>query len=214
MDTEIALSTVLSTTTTNADAFVLNLIQAGTGSWNRVGRKVHLQSVRLRGIATFAYGTTNDATSQGMDGNLMRMVVVWDKQPSSGVIPTFDTIFGRTTAFGTEACQILDPIRYDNMDRFTVLRDKVLDYQPGAGLNPPTGIQAIVYAPYAFDEYIRLPNLETVFSGQSVPMTLADISTGALYVYFRALVNGSSSASDFGHCEIDASSFARLRYTD
>jgi len=94
VDTSIALTPVIATTNTNASSFVLNLIQAGNGSWNRVGRKVHLKSLRLRGHLRWLYG--NNAGTNNLDANAVRMVVVWDKQPSGGAIPTFDAIFGKT----------------------------------------------------------------------------------------------------------------------
>ena len=56
------------------------------------------------------------------------------------------------------------------------------------------------------DEYVKLNNLESVYSGQSTPMTIADISTGALYFVARSQLVTASSIT------IDA--IARLRYKD
>ena len=53
MDTDVTLSPVITTTNTTGSAFVLNLIQQGAGSWNRVGRKSHLKSLRLKGLYVF-----------------------------------------------------------------------------------------------------------------------------------------------------------------
>lgn len=206
MDTPLTLSPVIATTSTNGSAFVLNLVQQGVGSWNRVGRKINLQSVRLRGVATFEFQV--ELITGRLYANTLRMVVVWDKQPSGGSIPTFDTIFGKTAQDGTESTTFLDPLRYDNMDRFTVLRDSVLDAQSEA--TSDAGTTLISQVNCSFDEFIKLNSREVVFSGQSVPMTIADISTGALYVYFRADTNSSAQSL----ISIDATSFARLRYTD
>jgi len=55
MDTELAIAgPVLATTATNGDCFVLNLVQQGAGSWNRVGRKIRMKSLRLKGLITAA----------------------------------------------------------------------------------------------------------------------------------------------------------------
>lgn len=192
VDTELTLGPIISTTNTNGSAFVLNLVQAGTGSWNRIGRKIQLQSVRLKGSVIVAYAPS--VTTGDLYDELVRMVVVWDKQPSGGAIPAYDTIFGRTLQDGSELCQYNDNLRFDNMDRFQVLRDVILDTAIGA--TPPLGgTQNLVRNLVPFDEYIKLNNREVVFSGQSSPMTIADISTGALYVYFRAAANALRRSS-------------------
>lgn len=207
VDTDLTLAPIISTTNTNGSAFVLNLVQAGTGSWNRVGRKIQLQSVRLKGSVISAYAPS--ATTGDLYDQLVRMVVVWDKQPSGGAIPAYDTVFGRTLQDGSEICQFNDNLRFDNMDRFQVLRDVILDTAVGA--TPPIGgTTNLVRNLIPFDEFIKLNNREVVFSGQSSPMTIADISTGALYVYFRARYNTTGSIES----AVNGESVARLRYTD
>ena len=135
------------------------------------------------------------------------MLVVWDKQPSGAAIPSFDSIFGITAQDGTESCpDITCPLRYDNMDRYRVLRDKVFDLN--VGVVSATGTTSASQQYCNFDEYVSLKNLESVYSGQSSPMTIADISTGALYVIFRAYYNTASSSQ----AAVDG--VARLRYTD
>lgn len=206
MDTVLTLSPVISTTNTNASSFVLNLIQQGAGSWNRVGRKVSLTSVRVRGIATMTF--LPQVTTGDLFSNALRIVVVWDKQPSGAAIPTFDTIFGITDQTGAEATTFLNPIKYDNMERFSVLKDCVLSAESEA--TGPSGTTTVSQVNCPFDEFIPLQGRETVFLGQSSPMTIADISTGALYVFFRAETNVSTLTT----VAIDDTSFARLRYTD
>lgn len=205
MDTILTLAPVIATTTTNASSFVLNLIQPGTGSWNRVGRKAHLKSARLRVTVSHSYQPV--AVTGTTTGNQLRMIVVWDKQPSGAAIPTFDTIFGLTDQTGAEATTFINPIKYDNMDRFSVLRDKVVDCN--IGCNNFSGTVNNVTNIYQVDEFIELKGRECVFSGQSNPMTIADVSTGALYVFFRAQVNAAENLINL----LDES-FCRLRYLD
>lgn len=208
VDTALTIAgPVIATTNTNGDSFVLNLIQQGAGSWNRVGRKVNLQSVRLRGTALYMYSET--ATTSDLNGAVLRMVVVWDKQPSGAAIPSFDTIFGVTAQDGTESCTFLNPVKFDNMDRFTVLKDCVIEAQPKTN-NNGGGTTERMTDHYPFDEFIPLQSRETVFLGQSAPMTIADVSTGAVYVYFRSDISVDNTAD----WSISANSFARLRYTD
>lgn len=208
MDTALTIAgPIIATTNTNADAFVLNLIQAGTGSWNRVGRKVHLKSVRLLGAASYIY--SSQTTTADFEEAVLRMVVVWDKQPSGGALPTFETIFGTTDQSGTEASNVLAPPRYDNMDRFQVLRDCRI-VAPVETVTAAAGTGNRVIKKVSFDEYLKLGDREVVFGGQTVPMTIADVSTGALYVYFRS----TNSINDQTDWTITSNSYARLRYSD
>lgn len=205
VDTDLSLSPIIATTNTNASSFVLNLVQAGSGSWNRVGRKILNRSLRIKGHVAFLK-TPTAATGVAVE-NYIRMVVVRDRQPfgASGpaAIPTFDTIFGITAQDGTESTpDILNPPKYDNMDRFKVLLDKCYEPTPQGFMGSGTGPSDTTYVP--IDEYVKLRDFETVFSGQTAPMTIADISSGALYVFFRALNNSTTAAAFDG--------IARLRY--
>jgi hypothetical protein len=196
VDTDISINPVLATTTTNGGITVLNLVQQGSGSWNRVGRKIHMKSIRL--IGSMALTTTGTAAIQN---NLARMILVYDKQPT-GVLPTFNAIFGRTDQNGDDTLSnFQDPPRYDNMGRFRVIQE--WDYDMPVRPNPNGG-NVVKH----FDHYVKL-GLETVFSGQSSPMTIADISSGALYLITRAGIN---TATIFAN--IQSTSMARLRYTD
>lgn len=207
MDTLLNVNAVVATTNTNDDAIVLNLIQMGSGSWNRIGRKVNLESVRLRGTAT--YVSAPALISGDLNSNTLRIVVVWDKQPSGAAIPTFDSIFGLTQQDGTESTTYLSPIKYDNMDRFSVLRDTTMSFSPQVW-NNEAGTTDASRQECPFDEYVKLGGREVVFLGQTAPMTIADISTGALYVYFRA----NNATAGINQIAIDEDSFARLRYSD
>lgn len=207
LDTVLTQSSIVSTTNTNDNAVVLNLIRTGNGSWNRIGKRVHLRSVRLRGQATYSaapYATTGD-----LRDSLLRMVVVWDKQPSSGSIPTWDTIFGITAQDGTESSTIWASVRYDNVDRFSILKDSVIRGNVDL-FNAAGGTTDAQVIRYHFDEYLKLAGKDCIYSGQSTPMTIADISSGALYVYFRASESQAGSAT----WSIGSDSSARLRYTD
>jgi len=202
MDTDVSLTPVIATTNTNASSFVLNLVQQGNGSWNRVGRKIIPKSLRIKGVATF--NQTVVVATGAQDGNELRQVVVWDKQPSAGAIPTFDAIFGITVQDGTESCpDITCPPRYDTMDRFKVVSDKT--WSQGPGFYSSTGTGPLNQIVVCIDEYIKLNVGETVFSGQSAPMTIADINTGALYVFYRARNNTASAT-------VSVDAIARLRY--
>jgi len=194
-----AAGSVLATTNTNVGIIPINTIQPGTGSWNRIGKKIKMKSIRWRFTAS---NLLSGAT--GTFNNTLRVVLVYDRQSSSGAVPTFDTIFGSTDQNGTEATNtIFAPLRIDNTERFTVLKDDVYtsDNQTNSTLSEwETHV----------DQFVPLKNLDTVFSGQSNPCTIADISSGALYLIFRADANSASIGGQF----VISSSNVRLRYYD
>lgn len=205
VDTSLSLNPILSTTNTNGSMFTLNLVAPGSGSYNRVGRKIRMASVRLNGLFRMTYA--NEAGTNNIAGNQIRMLLVFDRQPS-GVLPTFDSMFGLTSQDGTESSTYMAPLRYDNTERFRVLRDVRVCTNIGA-VNSTTGSLNSITSVVKFDEYIKLGGLETVYSGQSAAQTIADVSSGALYVIFRCDINAATFVTS-----VDPDSYARLRYYD
>ena len=94
MDTSMSTGAIPQTVNDNSGIYVLNLIQQGAGSWNRVGRKVNLRSIRIRGDIIHTQST--QSASGLTAGQVIRCVVVWDKQPSGGAIPQWQDMFGLT----------------------------------------------------------------------------------------------------------------------
>lgn len=205
MDTQLTIAgPVIATTSTNADAFVLNLVEAGNGYWNRQGNKINLKSLRIKGIAQYTYAP--EGTTDNLYEASLRMVVVWDKQPS-GALPTWATIFGWSAQDGTEASTIVSNLRFDNTGRFKVLRDITIEGKMN-GTPYTGGSENRVLQEHCFDEYIKLKGKQTIFSGDSDPCTIADISTGGLYVFFRA----NKSLANIYDWSITSNSLARLRF--
>lgn len=184
---------------TSDGIYVLNLVQMGAGSWNRVGRKIYNKSVRIKGQIQ---STWIQATTTPMNAIYVRLVLVWDAQPG-GTMPQKADIFGSTNQSGVEASSIYDHIRYDNMDRFRILREisYIFELTSMASTNGN-----IIQQAWDVDMFVQLNNLETVYSGQSQPMTIGDVSSGALYL---VLLNDLESSMTMVN-----STIARFRYTD
>ena len=211
-DLGFASETVLASTNTNGGMWLLNGIQEGVGSWNRIGRYIWNKSVELdlnlRWDASYAA-----LDSLQVNAQWVRCLVVWDKQPNNGSIPTFDTIFGHTSQTGAETSSVNDHLRYDNMFRFKVLLDTqinptIVSTTSSVPTNPTTaslGQQTLV----RYHKYLKLGNKMTNFSGTANPMTTANISTGALYLILRAPTNTLNESWNI----IDTST-VRLRYVD
>lgn len=195
VDAAIDDAAVVATTGTNDGITVLNLIQIGSASYNRIGRTTHLKSVRLSGTVLFT-----DLLPSAIQTNVFRMLLVWDQQPGDA-IPTFDTIFGITSQTGTETSSVLAPPRYDNMARFRVLMDRRFDLNLDSA--PTTSVEKVI----SFDEYVKLRGLESNYKATSDPATIANISTGALYLIYRKTRDSNTVA-------VQAGAIMRLRYTD
>ncbi len=197
---------VIGTTSTNVDIQPLNLVRPGNGSFNRVGRKIFLKSLRLQGFVQYSY--LAEATTGDVEGSVFRGVLVWDKQSSGNAAPTYDEIFGVTDQAGTESTAVLDPPKYDNMARFQVLKDMTIACTPQAG---PSGAGGTINAnkqQFNVDCYVDLKNRTVVFGGDSSPQTIADISSGALYFCMRATRSTANTQS------WSLALNSRLRYTD
>lgn len=185
VDTDLSLSPIINTVNTNGSCFCVNLVQAGSGSWNRTGRKILNRSLVITGFLGWTMGPS---ATGALYSNFVRMVVVYDKQTSGAIVP-FSTVFGITDQSGTESTpDVLNPPKYDNMDRFRVLADRrimpgslVISTQDATHPTPQQTTYTMV------NEFIDLKGIETVFSGQSVPMTAADIASGSIAVYFRSV---------------------------
>lgn len=190
VDTTIVQTAVIATTNTNDNCQLLNAIVPGTGSWNRIGRKVRLRSLRLKGVMTYTNSTA--ATTYNLARDPLVIRIVWDKNPSGGALPTYAAIFGNTSQGGTESAYVFDGLRYDATGRFSLLRELIVE---APDIAPSDGAaQADLVAQVPLDLFIDLKNRETIFSGVSDPCTIADIYSGALYVYFRAPATSADSA--------------------
>lgn len=197
LDTDLsAIGTVQSSTTGNDDIVVVNLIQQGTGSFNRVGRKVFPQSIRLTAFFRLIQATNTNTSTY------LKWALVLDRQSSGAALPNYDAIFAGTAQDGTETSTLFVPIRFDNTDRFRVIKEGKYGLGQGAAFTTGLGGDQV-----AIDEYINLKGIETVYNATASPMTIAEISSGALYFVARCTDTTNTTVVLVG-------GNARLRYYD
>jgi len=184
--------------TSSTDMVALNLIAPGSGSFNRIGRKVCCKSVRIRGA--FFIAANDVATVQTSD--TVRMSLVWDKQPSGSAMPAWNNIFMYTPQTGTEANALFAGAKFDNMERFVILRDQSFAvHLQHTSSTVDNNVQG--YVP--FDIYVDLKSMETTFGAQTATSVITDINTGSLLLCFR---------SENGVAQLSGNSVARLRFLD
>lgn len=231
VDTPLVASQVESTMDNTNDIVTVNLLQAGTGSWNRIGRLVQMKSLRIRLRATCEWnlspfmgggGTPTATPPNRLDSRHLRMVVVYDKQPN-GSLPQRTEIFQYKDSSGNETGDWNGFLAYDNMERFTILKDEMVTFEvPNIpfleerprGVSGEASMEVLqyIYPPInserMLDVYLPL-NLRSNYKAESTPPTISDISTGALYVIFMCDPAQAGSPPI-----ISVSGVARLRYLD
>lgn len=202
-------------------------IAEGTGYYERIGRKVNLESLRVR-VHVHVRRFPLKLDSAGNDynhrqGNVVyRQVIVWDKAPRGQTNLVYGDVFGFTKPDGTEAYSQVGAIRADVMDRFRILRDDIHILNPpygeGKGFDQSVGLgQETSITPagdYFFEQYVSLKGLQTTYRGPTDGPE--SIETGGLYVFMMAWSNTivGPPYDDLNQFQIETTgnSFARLRY--
>jgi len=183
---------------------VVNLTNTGSGSYNRVGRKIFMRSARIRAQLQFRFSNDVAIASSLQRSVGVRIALVYDRQPS-GVLPVWGDIFANTDNIGDVIPEINSALNFANTSRFYVLRDFMVVVDPPFLTTDGSVIQLDRFV----DEYVDLQELETVYSGDSTECTIADISSGALY-FMRAATADSPAVAE---SEVRRGAI-RLRYTD
>lgn len=179
---------------------LLNGVQVGSGFFNRVGSRIEMKNVHIRGVLV------NSATAvQGY----LRLLVVYDRQPNGAALQITDILQSRDQT-GAAATTTKSEINLDQRDRYVILRDKQW-YAPsvsnaaGVLTNGPTYPAGNSENTWEINEFIKLKGLATHYKSSSNPTTVADINTGALYMMYLASAASTQYAAVTG---------VRLRYLD
>lgn len=160
---------------TNTNIFPVNIMVAGTESTQRIGRKIKCKSLRMKGVIREQYADVQEPCT-------VRFAVVWDTRPDPGIIPAYNLIFGKTVA-GVESSNVYDPLRYDNMSRFKILKEWTQTLNASA-----TDSGGGAFKQDYFDEYLDLKGKETTFSDNGSNST----ATGACYLVIRGNAVGAT----------------------
>lgn len=148
--------------------FAINVTGQGTtayGSTARIGQKINMKSVCVRGIAanTTANLSASTGLNNGTDG--VRVAIVYDKQPN-GSLPQYSDIYN--TASGSYSAFAQRNV--STLDRFDVIKEDWIVLCSGG---PNAGM---------FNMYVKL-DLETRYNTGNTA-TISDVISGALYVVF------------------------------
>jgi len=189
-------------------AIVVNLLESGVASYERIGETIRMDSLRFR----FIYEANHSVVAGPapinylVHGMLVRTIVLYDKYPA-GVIQDFDEVFGCQDAAGVFYNSFAAFLRPDMRHRYRVLRDRI-DRFPLIPCPPqdPAWSQALIQR-MVVEEYIPLHGLLARYSGASAAQ--GDQSYGRLMIISISDVNSTGNV-----CEQEAESAIRLCYYD
>lgn len=185
------------TAATNS-TILLNGVQTGAAFYNRVGSRIELRSLHIRGFVNYK------ATSVAQTA---RLLIIYDRQPV-GALPVISDILQSRDQTGTATTASASEINLDNRDRFAIVRDMQLfippcTYAAGVLTNGPN-FPSDEDQQWDINTFIRLKEMGTHFKSSTNPTAIADIATGALYACFVSSQDNT----------VQASVGFRLRYHD
>lgn len=169
---------------------LLNGVQTGAGFFNRVGSRIEMKSLHVRGAVV------NTATTAAT--GVARLLIVYDRQPGGALPVITDILLNRDQAGATSITGAAE-VNLDNRDRWIILRDTEW-YIPSC-TNTAGVLTNGPQFPGDDDEFdvnlfIPLKGLITHFNSTANPATIANIATGALYAVF--VTNATDSTWSIG----------------
>lgn len=188
-------SNVYQVNTTGSFTLLANPV-LGSDFNQRIGRKITLKSVYIRGYLTTQKAAT-PATSTPTATQQGRFIIFADLQPN-GAVPAITDLLAENFTSGQ--------LNLNNRDRFKIYCDKEFVFDPF--IYTTTATQAVASANrqiYSIKKFKRI-NLETIFNATNGG-TIADINSGALYMFW---LGSSGVAAD----DVNAVLSCRVRYAD
>lgn len=174
-----------------SDQFTLmNGIREGDGFFQREGNKINLKNIHIRGY--LHPRSTMPSGQEGAEYNSafgkIRMIIVYDRQPT-GAFPELGDLLRSHNEAGVAATTDCSEINLNSRARFAILRDKewsIPSFIFNVNNKRITSGHDLGYVgdgeSWVVNEFIKLKDLGVVFKGTGTPMTIAHISTGAVYM--------------------------------
>jgi len=173
----------------------INALTNGPEQYQRIGRRISMRSVSIKGYVNFGATTVQDGA---------RIVIIYDEQPNAA-LPVLADVFQNSNA--GLATSNLSFQNLNNRDRFRILKDyKILlpSVQVAAGVNTNEVIIDPIRNSFNVDWDIQLSGLEATYNAVNGG-TVADITTGSLLVLTFDGNNAGTTSFSF---------ISRLRYVD
>lgn len=177
---------------------VVNLTAAGTGSYQRIGKKIRGVSLHVK-IALYA------TTTAGMQYNydIQRYIVVYDRQ-TNGATPAVSTLLESVDNAGTSTTNPFSGRNMAYLDRYIVLADKRKVKGCSLSSAVPINDPSIPDANLHVEFHIKLKGLETLYTGTTA--AIGSVATGSIYVLCLGTNDSAGGVYPYG-C------FIKARYT-
>lgn len=163
---------------------LINGVQTGSSSYNRVGRRIMMKGLRVHVKFT---PSTNVAALYTDSETELRYLIVYDRQPNGSAVAVADVLsqIGQDGTVTTNS-PVEHPPNPNNRQRFLVLRDYRLIAPNTVGTTPNIRVGLTPQQPLLINDYVKLKKLITHYKSDSNPCTIADIETGALLSVYCA----------------------------
>lgn len=167
---------------------LLNVPVLGTDFSNRIGRKILVKSLYIRGFVT-STAAANLTANANAPPQQARLIIVWDMQPNG-------VTFGGADLLTSLAPQAM--LNLNNRDRFKIVSDTTYEIGVYRDSNVATAsIATTGQVIHPISKYIKLGKIETVFNAGSAGV-IADINSGALFaVWVGSNAAGANDATAF-----------------
>jgi len=170
--------------------------QEGSGFYNRIGRRIRMKSLELRGMITPSAGNAAAVVQQ-----FARLLIIYDRQ-TNGAAPTLADVLTDYDNAGATTSSDKSGLNMNNRDRFIVLRDRKL-ILPALGINgaTPAAVSALQVEAnnqnpgLVIHEFIKLKGLETHFKASSNPTVVGDVATGGLFAVVISSADANATAA-------------------
>jgi len=181
----------------------VNTVQEGSSFYNRIGRRIQMQSLHVTG------DIIDNGTAGGAVGHYLRIMMLYDRQPN-GAAPVIGDVLTDYGSQGVTSSTSYSHLNMNNADRFKILRDlriHIADDSTNTVDNVDQAIIDYTNNRVNVNEFIRLGALDVHYKASSNPGVIGDIASGALWVVTFGNVASASSPYSFKWT-------ARLRYND
>lgn len=173
---------------------VLNTPVNGSELYQRVGRKIYMRSLHIKGFIENAATSIQD---------IGRIIIFYDSQPNAAASNLATLLQDSNAAAATSG---LSSINLTNRERFKIIKDHFItlpSVSNAAGVLSNTSLQD-QQENFSINWFIKLKGLETVFNAVNGG-TVADITSGSLYMCLVSQNQSNTWAFQFN---------SRLRYYD
>lgn len=214
---------------TGVPFILLNGVQSGSGTYQRLGRKITMKSLELRALWRLNNNSGQPDVWNGKDWPeySVRIMVVYDKEVDGTTFPPIADLLQDLNQAGTQSTY---PLSFPNLyqsERFLILRDWTFFMPSGTGANVNGWLnnsQAASTTDHSISinkqaglpgvdnihDYIKLNKLQTSFKSTNDPVTTGDIASGGLYIFGWSTLD---LAGEYQHPLIFKFD-ARLKYYD